>query len=552
MFFNFAYESTFNNKEIPIFMIERIIIKNYKTIKSADICFNNNTNIIVGDNGVGKSTLTEAVTLALGYGYNQLEITPYLFHTSTWREFIETKITPEICIEVFFNDSAELAEFKGKNNSRTEDVVGIRLRILFDEEYRELFNNEREVCEHIPCEYYIKERYWFSGNIVKQYKIPFTVQIIDSTSSYFNSRTNQYVSRLIQNRISDEENMKMKGGLRKMKQMFESFEDVKEINSNLNEKISAIDSELRLSVDLTSKIAWETILCPFLDDIPIAQIGLGEQCILKTLISLDEQKVKKKDTILIIEEPESHLSHTNLYKLLHLLSSRKEGQLFVTTHNSFVANKLNLSNLILLNNNEGEMINTQIKKDEAPKLYNYFFKVSNYPTLRLALCEKAILVEGPTDEMVITYHYKSAFGKHPFQDGIELIVVSGVVFKHFIELATMLEKKIVVITDNDGDTIQDVEKKYEIKDSIKLFTESDTSLYSLEPSFVENNLDCLKELSNSLRLRANKDETKETLINFMENNKTEWAFRLLNSMNDKTKIFKIPQYIEDAINWIRT
>ena len=27
-------------------------------------------------------------------------------------------------------------------------------------------------------------------------------------------------------------------------------------------------------------------------------------------------------------------------------------------------------------------------------------KVPNYPTLRVALCDKAILVEGPTDEMV--------------------------------------------------------------------------------------------------------------------------------------------------------
>ena len=44
-------------------MIERVIIKNYKGIKSADIKFHDFTNIIVGNNGVGKSTIIEAMSL---------------------------------------------------------------------------------------------------------------------------------------------------------------------------------------------------------------------------------------------------------------------------------------------------------------------------------------------------------------------------------------------------------------------------------------------------------------------------------------------------------
>ncbi|MFK2298469.1 AAA family ATPase [Bacteroides fragilis] len=60
-------------------MIERVIIENFKGIKKADISFNDKINIIVGNNGIGKSTLIEAMALALGYGINQLEITQYLF-----------------------------------------------------------------------------------------------------------------------------------------------------------------------------------------------------------------------------------------------------------------------------------------------------------------------------------------------------------------------------------------------------------------------------------------------------------------------------------------
>ncbi len=535
-------------------MFERVRIQNYKAIKSADIRFNEETNIIVGDNGVGKSTIIEALSLALGYGYNQLEITPYLFHRSTWKTFLETKVPPEINIEVFFSKIPELADFEGKNNTVRESAQGMRLRIKFDIEYLELFNKEKDEFDHIPCEYYIKERHWFSGMPVKQYKIPYAIQVIDSTSSYFNSRTNQYVARLIQSKISDEENVKIKGGLRKLKQHFEEDEGVQEINSNLNEKISSIKEELHLSVDLTSRIAWDTILCPFLDKIPIGQIGLGEQCILKTLISLDEENRKNKTTLLFIEEPESHLSHTNTYKLLQLLNERKKGQLFVTTHNSFVANKLSLNNLILLNNNEGEVTSTNIKDEANPDLYKFFFKVSHYPTLRLALCKKAILVEGPTDEMVLTYYYQIAYGKHPFDDGIELIVVNGKIFKHFIELASQLNRKTVVITDNDGKTVKEVEDIYVVtNENIKIFTEPNPELYSLEPSFAIKNQEKFKTLSNTLQLRKTAHEDVNSLITTMENNKTEWAFKLLNSLdNNKVEIFEVPQYIKDAIEWIRS
>lgn len=179
-------------------MIERVIIKNYKGIKSADIKFHDFTNIIVGNNGVGKSTIIEAMSLALGYGLNSLEVTPNLFHHSVWEEFRETKELPEIYIEVIFKTNPELAEYSGKNHSlHPEELIGIHFSICFDEDYRDLFELEKVDCKHIPCEYYKIERYWFSDAPVKQFNIPYNIQLIDSTSAFFNSRTNQYITTLL-------------------------------------------------------------------------------------------------------------------------------------------------------------------------------------------------------------------------------------------------------------------------------------------------------------------------------------------------------------------
>ena len=45
--------------------IQRAVIKNYRCLKQANVTFNENLNVIVGNNECGKSTLLEAIHLAL-------------------------------------------------------------------------------------------------------------------------------------------------------------------------------------------------------------------------------------------------------------------------------------------------------------------------------------------------------------------------------------------------------------------------------------------------------------------------------------------------------
>ena len=181
--------------------------------------------------------------------------------------------------------------------------------------------------------------------------------------------------------------------------------------------------------------------------IPIEQIGQGDLCILKTLISIVETKKDYKITIL--EEPESHLSHTKMYELLDLLLRKNIGQLFITTHNSFVANRLDIGNLIILTNVDGVM-NAKAIVDDKKEL-SYFSKTPNFPTLRIALCQAAILVEGPTDEMIVEYCFRKLYARHPFEMGIEVISVGGVQFHHYSKLISKT-KRIAIVTDNDCKT----------------------------------------------------------------------------------------------------
>ena len=70
----------------PGMSIERVIVKNYRKFDCADITFRPHFNIIVGDNESGKSTLLEAINLALKCQINRrsaaYELHPYLFNAN--------------------------------------------------------------------------------------------------------------------------------------------------------------------------------------------------------------------------------------------------------------------------------------------------------------------------------------------------------------------------------------------------------------------------------------------------------------------------------------
>ena len=153
---------------------------------------------------------------------------------------------------------------------------------------------------------------------------------------------------------------------------------------------------------------------------------------------------------------------------------------------------------------------------------------------------------------VVTYYYYQKYGHHPFDDSIELISVEGVGFKEYVNLISKFQKKIAIVTDNDGHNIEDVKKQRGISTlpySISLFTEEDINLNTLEPSFVRKNIDKLQELSDTIRGRKKPNDTEKDLVEYMTSNKTEWAFKLLNQEN--VPDFNIPDYMIEAINWVK-
>ena len=92
-------------------MIERIIIKNYRQFQELEFTPDLSLNIIVGDNEAGKTTLLDAIAMAIEGRSNgrplQDDLNPYWFNTDVVDDYFNQRIQdknvepPFILIEVY-------------------------------------------------------------------------------------------------------------------------------------------------------------------------------------------------------------------------------------------------------------------------------------------------------------------------------------------------------------------------------------------------------------------------------------------------------------------
>jgi putative ATP-dependent endonuclease of the OLD family len=525
--------------------ITKVIIKNYRCLQDTTVELNAGLNILVGDNECGKSTLFEAINLALSGLLNgrpvAMELHPYLFNAKAVSDYI-TELPgaqpPSILIELYFAPDTALAHLKGQINSCGEDVPGVRLSIEFNQDYRAdyaLYVAEKELIKTLPVEFYQPIWRGFSGNpIASSRSIPIKPSLIDASTIRNNLAANRYVLDVIKDGLSPKQRVELALSYRRMKDQFKEDATVEEINKSLKEQKGIIsEKELSVSLDTTSRASWETGIVPHLDEVPMPLVGKGEQNSVKIKLAMSNSAELH---LLLIEEPENHLSFTNLNKLVEFISvNRGSRQLLITTHSSFVLNKLGVNAVLMFTANKNAPLTAL-----TPETLNYFLKLPGHDTLRLILAKRAILVEGPSDELIVQKGYYRLKGKTPLADGVDVITVGALAFKRFLEIAVLLDRQVDVVTDNDGD-IHKLKTKYDgywEKGNIRIHHDSDVSLKTLEPQLVNaNGLERVNKVLGTFY------EDEASLLAFMEKNKTECALHFFQSPDEWTA----PEYIKRAI-----
>ena len=139
--------------------------------------------------------------------------------------------------------------------------------------------------------------------------------------------------------------------------------------------------------------------------------------------------------------------------------------------------------------------------------------------------------------------YLDFYKKLPVEDGIDVLSVGGLAFARYCELAKLINKQIVIVTDNDGDASKVIEKFNNYSSILTLCVETNDNLNTLEPSVLEVNKDQFDKFKRII-YRGNSDALDcQGLLDFMSKNKTEWSMRVFQSEQQ----INYPKYILKAI-----
>ena len=518
-------------------IIKKIRLINFKRFKDYTIEPNERINILVGDNEVGKSSVIEAIDIVSCGSIRHIESigleklmnieSVQVFNTGI-RSFDNL---PELRIELFLELDQPDPFMNGKNNTDKISCDGVRLVCAPNPDYRtEITEALAANQDYFPYDYYSVRYSTFADEGYTSYKKKIRVVMIDSSNMNSEYATTDFVRRMyMQYTETDKrERAQHKSAYRLLRSNFRS--DSLRI---LNERVPA-ERNYSFGLRRGNSMELENDLMIYENEIEIDSKGTGKQVFVKTDFALE--RAGDNVDVILIEEPENHLSPVNLRKLIQRVANTQSGQLFITTHNSFISTRLELQNLLIMHINEEDK--PIMLKDLLNDTAKYFMKTPPASIIEFALAQKTILVEGPSEYMLLERFYQSITAHQPEDENVHIIDIRGLSFLRYLEIAKLTGSKVAVITDNDEDFQKHCVDKYnEYRDStnIKVFYDRDDKKKTFEiVLYFDNTILC-----NSLF----GDDAQE----FMLKNKTEAAYKLLSQDESIT----VPDYIRKAIEWIR-
>ncbi len=517
-------------------VIKKIRLQNYKRFLDYTVNPNPGINILIGDNEVGKSSILEAIDIVASGNLRRIEAIGIdkLLNIDAVRRFGMGERTienlPTMRIELYLAGQFDHT-MNGKNNSDKQICDGIRLVCEPNIDYVAEIRTALEAnSDYFPYDYYSVRFSTFADEPYTGYKKKLRSIMIDSARMSTEFATSDFVRRMYRQYTESNEKERIihKSQYRQMRTNFQM-----ESLQGLNGRVPG-DKNYTFGLKSGSSMDLESDLMIYEDEIGIDSKGTGKQVFIKTDFAL-ERSGENVDVILI-EEPENHLSPVNLRKLVQRVASAKESQLFVTTHSSMISTRLEINNLLIMHQ---EPVKSPIKlSDLSDDTAKYFAKTPPASIVEYVLARKALLVEGPAEYMLMEKFYQACTGGTPEKDEVHVIDVRGLSFKRYLEISKLTGSKVAVITDNDGDYQKNCVDKYKefARDSnIAVFYDSDNTKRTFEIVLEACNTAVCAELFG------------QDAVTFMLNNKTETAFRLLS--DDKALI--VPDYIKKAIEWIR-
>lgn len=516
--------------------IKKIKLYNFKRFQYFEVSFDENINLLIGDNEAGKSTILTAIDLVISGSRHKVEGIglEYLFNSDIVSEFLSSDKNyddlPKMVIELFVSEENE--ETDGKNNSDQIITNGLKLMCYPNDDYSiDIAKILKQDNCIFPFEYYSIEFKTFADQSYFGYKKYIKHILIDNSQISSEYAMKEFVKDIYNSKVNntiEKYNHQHEYRIHKEKFKNNAFKD---INRRL-------DNNYKFAIRSNSKSNLETDLTIFEGAIPIDNKGKGKQCIIKTELALSR---KDNDLeVILIEEPENHLSHMNMKRLIQKISCSNDKQIFITTHSDLISTRLDLRKTILLNSTSTKPLKLEnLPADTA----NFFIKAPDKNILEFILSKKVILVEGDAEYILMDALFKNVTNEETNESDVHIISVNGTSFKRYLDIAKTLNIKTAVIRDNDGNYQKNCVERYSdyTVDNIRIFSDNDNSRSTFEICIYQDNTALCDESFGKGRKTLSVED-------YMIADKVQVAYLLLDKSADQ---IVAPAYIKEAIEWIR-
>ena len=211
-----------------------------------------------------------------------------------------------------------------------------------------------------------------------------------------------------------------------------------------------------------------------------------------------------------------------------------------------IASRLNLKNVLWITEGRVKSL-ADIKSDVA----EFFARADDNAFLQLLLSKKVFLVEGATEFLLLPMFYRQITEHTIEEDGISVISCNGISYKRYLEIAKATDKRIAVVTDNDekAHRITKADSFNQANNLQHIFMGKTVADWTWEACIYKENKETLDKM---IAVKAGATYTFHgkdygAVLGKMLNHKVDVAYQMLTS----GKTFTVPQYIKDAIEWLR-
>lgn len=377
--------------------IRELEIKNYRGFDDfslKDIAVPDNTslgsglNVILGENGCGKTSILDAVALALG-SYKVDSFSFHDLHKADSRATITAKADADFAVKKLYRGDFQANGlcFKGYLRERSGgslDRMVVTQSLLLSDEIEEGKLDLRADLKGTFGEARYNQEYQI---IDVDFRIGSIVSGMSNKTEF--DRTLEHLNYHYVRGVDDKSDVNgaINGELAKVNKSTVLSSSVKRFNELTNLKI-----ELR-HVD-NSELFSRSFLAQKIDEnhyVSIDRMGKGYQLLLALLVKKEVAKTKRHDLIVMIDEAEMHL-HPSLQQILvkEIMELSKSVQVFITSHSPIFVHELFLADTsgntkkhLLKKCTDGGVVNVEIKEALLPRAtpaeINYL--AFNYPTL---------------------------------------------------------------------------------------------------------------------------------------------------------------------------